>query len=178
MEDNINSRLRICNKRRIKLGLALFYLLAIPAFIIFGLQTADTSAEVRASEIAAAEEYLSIRSISLETPLARVELKDNVLNAPQYIAGAYHSHENKTLIIGHSLTIFENLNKIAFGDQIDYEDATYVVTNLETLAKSDIKMSEILKNESEPTLILMTCAGEQLSGVDFSHRLIVTAKKV
>ena len=163
---------------QIKLTLLIFYAIAIPTFIIVGLQPADTSAEVRASEAAAAEEYLSIRSIGLETPLARVSLKNNTLNAPQYIAGVYHSHENKILIIGHSLTVFENLNKISLGDKIDYEDGTYVVTDLKTLEKSEINMSEVLEDESEKTMILMTCAGEQLSGVDFSHRLIVTAEKL
>ena len=164
--------------RRVKLGLAIFYAIAIPTFIVVGLQPADTAAEVKASEIASAEEYLSIRSIGLETPVDRVYLKNNTLNAPEYIAGAYHAHANKTLVIGHSLTIFENLDRIRVGDQIDYEDGTYVVTSLETREKSAISMNEILKDEDEPTLILMTCAGERLSGVDFSHRLIVRAEKV
>ena len=172
---------RFARKRtahRFKIGLLIFYLIAIPAFIIVGLQPSDTSAEVRASEVAQAEEYLEIRSIGLSTPVIRVHLVRNTLNAPEYLAGAYHSYENKTLLIGHSMTIFGNLHNIAVGDEIDYEDGTYLVTEMREEEKADIKMSEILKNEDEPTLILMTCAGEPLGGMDFSHRLIVTAKKV
>lgn len=164
--------------RRVKIALGVFYALALPAFIIIGLQPADTSAEVRASEVAQAEEYLEINSIGLSTPVIKIGLNRNTLNAPQYLVGAYHSHENKTLLIGHSSTIFGGLNQISLGDHIDYEDGTYIVTDLTTLEKSAINMSEILKDESEPTLILMTCAGEPLGGMDFSHRLIITAVKL
>ncbi len=173
-----NARRFRLNRRRIKLALLAFYAIAIPAFIVIGLQPAYTSAEVKAQESATAEEFLTIRSINLETPVSRVYLKNNTLDAPQYIAGYYRSYENKLLLIGHSLTVFENLKDIKIGDKIDFADGTYVVKNLETKEKSAIDMSEILKNEDVPTMILMTCAGEQLSGVDFSHRLIVTAKKL
>ncbi len=163
---------------RIKIGLAIFYLLAIPLFIIIGLHSVDTSAEVRASEVAQADEYLVINSIGLETPVVQVKMHGRTLNAPQYLAGAYHGNVNKTLIIGHSSTIFEHLREIKLGDYIDYEDGTYRVTNLETLAKEDISMAEILTGERVPTVVLMTCAGEPLGGMDFTHRLIVTAEKV
>ena len=164
--------------RRVKIGLVVFYLLALPAFIIIGLQPADTSAEVRSSEISQAEEYLEIHSIGLSTPVIKTKISHNILNAPQYLAGAYHAHDNKTLIIGHSATIFENLHDVSLGDLVDYEDGTYRVSDITTKAKADISMSEILKDEPAPTLILMTCAGEPLDGMDFSHRLIITAEKL
>ena len=166
------------NRRRIKIALAVFYAIAIPAFIIIGLQPSDTSAEVRASESASAEEHLVISKIGLDTPVARVGLVRNTLNAPQYIAGAYHSHDNKILLIGHSATVFGNLHELELGDRIDYEGATYAIVDSETLEKDKISMAYILKDESEPTVILMTCAGEPLSGMDFTHRLILTAKKI
>ena len=166
------------NKRRIKLGLAIFYALAIPAFIIIGLQPADISAEVRATEAAQAEEYLTISSLNFGTPVRRIELVRNTLNTPEYIAGAYHAYTNKTLIIGHMLTVFEDLHKIDLNARIDYEDGTYLVTEVKTLKKEDISMSEVLKDEDEPTIIIMTCAGEPLSGLDYTHRLIVTAKRI
>ncbi|MBR1796242.1 sortase [Candidatus Saccharibacteria bacterium] len=169
---------RKCTVHRVKVALAFFYAIAIPAFLIVGFQPAETSAEVRSSEIAIAEEYLDIRAIGLSTPVIKVKMERNTLNAPQYLAGSYRSHENKTLLIGHSATIFENLHYLEVGDEIDYEDGTYIVSDVRTEAKGDIKMSQILRNENEPTVILMTCAGEPLGGMDFSHRLIITAKKV
>ena len=172
---------RFAHKRtvhRVKIALALFYAIAVPAFLIVGLQPAETSAEVRSSEIAIAEEYLDIRAIGLSTPVIKVKMERNTLMAPQYLAGSYRSHENKTLLIGHSATIFENLHLLAVGDEIDYEDGTYIISDIKTEEKGNIKMSQILKNEDEPTIILMTCAGEPLGGMDFSHRLIITAKKV
>ena len=166
------------NVKRFKLGLAVFYLLAIATFIVVGLQTTDTSAEVRAAEVAQAEAYLSIRAINLATPVVRIELVNRTLNAPQYLAGAYHAHDNKTLIIGHSSTIFNQLHQLKIGDYIDYEAGTYRITDLSTQVKEDISMSSILRDEASPTLILMTCAGKPLGGMDFSHRLIITAQRV
>mgnify|MGYP003312839861 CR=1 FL=1 len=41
--------------------------------------------------------------------------------------------------------------------------------------KSMINMAEILQEEDKDTLVLMTCAGEDLGNGDSTHRLLVTA---
>ena len=79
--------------------------------------------------------------------------------------------------MGHKNTIFNGLENIAPGDLIEFSGERYRVAEIEVAAKEEINMAEILADEAEKTLILMTCAGEALGGDDYSHRLIVAARK-
>ena len=63
------------------------------------------------------------------------------------------------------------------GDEVVYDGESYVIVSEEVRAKAEISMREILRNETEPTLVLMTCSGEHIEGQDYSHRLIIYAKK-
>ena len=119
---------------------------------------------------------LSIPSISLVSDVTMLKKENHSLKTPDTIVGSYSNAENKTLLIGHSSTVFYNLYKVLVGDTISYSGQDFVVTNMEVLLKSDISMDEILKAEKENTIIIMTCAGEDLGGGDATHRLILTAK--
>lgn len=119
---------------------------------------------------------LNIPSINLESPVTNLELEGKTLTSPTNLIGAYSINSTKTLLIAHSTTAFKDLKDIKLGDQIYYQNRTYQVANLETKAKNDINMQEILAPTNQPTLVLMTCAGTSLGNYDATHRLIVTAK--
>lgn len=145
------------------------YVLAFGVYVLLGLQPV----EAHNYEISA---DLAIPSIDLKTEVAALEPKDGILETPDYIAGSYSRSENKILIIGHSSTVFENLNEVNLDSEIFYDGLSYNVEKIELFKKSDIKMRDLLRNSEEKTLVLMTCAGEDLGGGDATHRLIITAE--
>ena len=102
---------------------------------------------------------------------------DRKLTPPETIAGSYSQNENKTLIIGHSSTVFKKLEQVRLGNEIKYGDKTYIVTNTVTLEKSQVDMSSVLATSESNTLVLMTCAGDPLPDQDATHRLLITAQE-
>lgn len=161
-------------RKRILFALAAFYAVFIPTFIWIGFGEVK-SEQTYAVEAQEATEHLAIAEIGLDAPVKKVEVQGTKLEVPEQIAGSYTPSNNKTLLIGHSSTIFKNLDQLRTGDEIVFNDERFIVANTEVLTKAEIDMSEILKDEEARTLILMTCAGENIGGNDFSHRLIVTA---
>lgn len=121
---------------------------------------------------------LTIPAINLETEVTDLELENNHLETPDSIVGSFASARNKTFLIGHASTVFQNLYKIHVGDIIEYNEVKYVVKNTTIMAKSEINMQELLKASDNDTLIIMTCSGEDLGGGDATHRLILTAEGV
>lgn len=154
--------------REIKLFLGTFLAIMLPVYLFIGLQPALPAD-------AASYPQLEISSINLKTPVAKVELVNRKLEAPATIAGIYQGAANKLFIIGHSSTVFQKLHQVRVNDTIIYNEKSYRITELQTLAKADIDMGEILQAEPTETLIIMTCAGEPLPNQDATHRLIVTA---
>lgn len=152
----------------VKMFLAAFLAIMLPIYIFIGLQPSIPAD-------AASYPQLEISSIHLKSPVATLQLTaEHELIAPAAIAGVYTQAENKLFIIGHSSTVFKKLHQVQIGDAITYNGDEYTIKQLETLAKSDISMSEILQAELAPTLILMTCAGTPLPNQDATHRLIIT----
>ena len=145
------------------------YLTAFLAFIVYGLQPAEI---VEAYNI---DDKLIIPSIGLESDVTGLSLQDGELDTPDVIVGSYSRAENKTLLIGHSRTVFRHLDAIKYGDEIEYGGRTYKVTKIEMVAKDKINMKKLLSTSKEDTLILMTCAGKMLDDVDATHRMIITA---
>ena len=134
-----------------------------------GLSPAEATAQLEISG------DLFIPSINLSSDVASLPLEDNRLKTPDEIVGSFSNHKNKTLLIGHSSTIFHDLYKMTIGNLIVYNGHKYMVVNMDILDKQSISMSKILKAETEDTLVLMTCAGEDYGNGDSSHRLILTA---
>lgn len=120
---------------------------------------------------------LSIPSISLNSSVAAMTLHEGVLDTPDTIVGSFSRAKNKTFLVGHRAGVFENLNQIETGDEIIYNGASYTVTGAEVLAKAEISMNKLLAETEEPTLVVMTCAGDSLPGGDATHRLIITATR-
>ena len=183
---------RLSRSKKIYLLIFATYFVAGFAFIAIGLQPVKDSAAVYAAETEAATSLLTIDDINLYAPVKTVVLNDKTLEVPEQIAGAYSIHENKTLIMGHSSTIFKDLKNTTTGMKIaitgnenttsnknnTITTKTYTITSIEEKQKQDIDMQEILKAEEKDTLILMTCSGEKIAGSasDHTHRLIITAK--
>ena len=118
--------------------LIISYALTFALYIIFGLQPVD------------AAEYningrLSIDSISLETSVAELANSTDGLKTPEKIAGSYSLRDNKTLIIGHSTTVFEKLDGIDLGDEINYNGKIYYVESIQVVEKNKINMNKILQ---------------------------------
>lgn len=157
------------------LGIFLAYFIGTLLFLYFGLQPATNPSEVYAAEAATADSELSIPGIDLTIPTTSVSITNNELEVPEQIVGSYSVHQNKTLLIGHASTAFSSLSQITLGQPVYFGDKTYTVSDIQTLKKADISMKQVLKAEDVDTLVLMTCAGEQITDTDFSHRLIVTA---
>lgn len=153
------------DKKPLFIGL---YMLAVAIYIIIGLQPAEAADYDISTK-------LSIPSIGLVSDVTELEPENNVLPTPDTIVGSYAETKNKTLLIGHSTTVFKDLNMVRLGDTLRYKDTNYQVVAIDTLQKSDIDMSELLSESAYDTLVVMTCAGELLSGGDATHRLILTA---
>lgn len=162
--------------RKHKKLFAILYLIVFFAYVFIGFQPMTSSATEDIDENASGR--LLINSISLDTPVVEVSLKDHTLNVPDDIAGSFVKNENKTFLFGHSSTVFKNLKSITFGDTIDYNDHSYKVVNIETRKKEEISMNQVLKAEEKDTVILMTCTGESLGNNDYTHRLIITAEVI
>lgn len=157
------------SKRQIKVALTIFYMIAVPVFIIIGLQPAKA---VDAENLPT----LHIPAIGLTTPVEKSTITNSELSVPDRIAGSYSMYPSKTLLIGHSATVFQNLKHLKIGDEITYDQKTYLVTEITEQLKSTISMKEILASASQPTIIIMTCSGQPLSQNDYTHRLIITAQ--
>ena len=92
-------------RKRVVTSLLVFYAIAIPTYLYLGFQPSEASAAY-AEEAKTATGSLAIPSISLLAPISEVTLDGRVLTAPDYIVGRYRASENKTLVMGHSSTIF------------------------------------------------------------------------
>ena len=147
----------------------LYFILAV-AFLAIGFLPAEAATEY---EILG---KLEIPIIGLTTEVAKLELDNGELKTPKDIAGVFSQRENKTLIIGHASTVFDGLDGVSIGDYIIYGEKEYVVVKKEIILKEEIRMSRILKGENVDTLVIMTCAGEDLGDGDATHRLMLTAK--
>ena len=159
------------SERLIKIITTMFFVIAVPVYLFIGLQPATAVDPVELNY-----DSLNIANINLKTPVQPLSLNDNhELIAPATIAGSFSNHQNKTLIIGHSSTVFKQLNQTKIDNQIVYANSSYTITNITTVEKAKINMNSLLSATDQPTIILMTCAGEPLGNQDYSHRLIVTA---
>lgn len=154
--------------RKIFVGL---YFLAFAIYLVVGLQPAGaTNYEVSTK--------LVVPKIGLNSDVTTLTLDNNSLNTPDEIVGSYSQAKNKTLLIGHSATVFENLYQVALGDGINYDYADYKIVAIDMVPKYQIEMSKLLSSADRDTLVIMTCAGRLLDGGDATHRLIVTAIKL
>lgn len=118
---------------------------------------------------------ISIPIIGLNSDVAKLEYNGDKLETPEMIVGSYSKSFNKTLLIGHSTTVFSNLDLVSLGDKIEYDDASYRVIAVDMMPKDSIDMHQILEKTDQKTIIIMTCAGELFGDGDASHRLIITA---
>lgn len=154
--------------RLVKVLTAAFFMIMLPIYFFIGFQPAPLAD-------AASYPPLKIPAINLETPVTTVELVNHQLAVPATIAGVYQPFENKLFIIGHSSTVFQNLDQLSIEDQITYDGELYTIIDRITLPKSDISMNDLLADAPQKTIIIMTCAGEPLPNQDATHRLILTA---
>ena len=147
-----------------------FWLISFFVYLGFGLQPAEAKNYLVSGQ-------LEIPSISLKTDTTSLTLENGELQTPEGLVGSFTNSENKTLLIGHSSQIFQNLSRVQIGQPIIYLGAMYSVSDIQVLPKTDIKMSELLKPAAQPTIILMTCAGEPITDYDFTERLLITATR-
>ena len=133
----------------------LLYCTLFVVYLVIGLQPAD-AVEYNITD------HLGIASIQLSSDVTSLSVTKNGLETPDSIVGSYQNNRNKTLLIGHSSTVFTRLHEVEVGDTVYYGDKLYRVVNKIVLAKSDINMKDVLKTESIDTLKIMTCAGDDL----------------
>ncbi len=157
------------SRRAIRVFTTGFFAVMLPIYIFIGMQPASS---INTEGLPT----LVVPSIGLETPVSTLELTNQELIAPANIAGSYASAENKFFIIGHSSTVFRKLDRAEVGDVVDYDGAKYRIDKREILEKAQINMYDILAPSETPTLVIMTCAGENLPNQDATHRLILTAE--
>lgn len=144
------------------------YVLAFFIYIIYGLQPAEAVQNETTGE-------LNIPGIGLVSNVTDAQLKNNELEVPDLIVGSFSNHTNKTLLIGHSTTVFSDLNKVQLRDSIIYNGKKYTVKMIDIMEKSKISMRTLLDASAEDTIVIMTCAGKLLDNGDATHRLIITA---
>lgn len=127
---------------------------------------------------ASSEERLYMPSIGLIARVKNIERTGNQLIAPDEIAGAYKATNHKTVLIGHSSTIFKDLKNVKYADEFTFDSTKYSVQEIRTIPKNLVDMEDIVSETEKNTLILMTCSGEPLGGQDYSHRLVIKAEEV
>ena len=151
-----------------KVVFTVLYFVCFVAYLVVNLRTV----EAKAYDVAT---NLMIPSIGLSSDVTELTLVDGELKTPDTIVGSYRRAANKTLLIGHSSTIFQELNKVDVGDKIFYDGTIYYIVGAETIEKSEVNMGAVLAKAPRQTLVVMTCAGQDLGGGDATHRLLVTA---
>ena len=144
------------------------YFGALFIYLVVGL------APVEAKDYEAATE-ISIPTIGLESDVVTVNMVGNEFPTPEEIVGRFTWAKHKTLLFGHASTVFPRLKELQVGDIIYYDGDTYMVSQMEISPKAEISMNKVLAAAEQDTIIMMTCAGEDLGGGDATHRLIVTA---
>ena len=162
-------RWRGITQQQVRRGTLAFFALFLPAYLFFGLQPV-------APAEASTYPTLEIPSIDLSTPVEPLALDGSTLTAPGAIAGSFSLYTSPTLLIGHNTTVFQRLDQVKIGDNIIYDGLSYQISDIEVRPKAEINMNVLLEHRTQPTLILMTCAGEPLGGQDYTERLIVTAE--
>ena len=163
---------RIRTRRNLVVGFLTLFM-AVLALVCVGLR--PSFSEAYAKEAAEASGVLEMPSISLLVPVSKATLSGRTLAVPEYIVGEYKIYENKVLLMGHSSTAFAGLSEVGLGDEVIYNGVVYKVIAKEIKPKSEISMRELLEDDGEKAIVLMTCAGQHISGQDYSHRLIVNA---
>lgn len=158
------------SSRTLRTFFVMLFMILAPFYFFSGIQPVS-------SIEAASYPELSIPDINLATPVAPLEMTERQLIAPATIAGSYSQAENKQFIIGHSSTVFQNLDQSALYQHIYYNDTEYTITAIETLRKADVDMDAILSATDVDTLVIMTCAGTPLPDQDATHRLVITAER-
>lgn len=156
---------RHLDPKKIFIGL---YMLALTAYVIIGLQPAEAVHYDVSGQ-------LNIPSIGLASDVTTLTLSDHKLDTPDTIVGAYSQAARKTLLIGHSTTVFTELDQVKLNADINYSGQAYRVIALDMVRKSDVDMQQVLSAAEQDTLIIMTCAGQLIGGGDSTHRLMVTA---
>lgn len=154
--------------RTVKVFVAAFFTIMLPIYLLIGFMPAVPADALNYPR-------LHIPSIQLDTPVATVELVDHQLTAPATIAGAYYAAPHKVFLLGHSTTVFRQLEHVQLGDHVEYDGQTYHIVQMDTPRKETISMKHLLKAETQDTIVIMTCAGELLENQDATHRLIITA---
>lgn len=145
------------------------YFVAFLAYIIYGLQPVEA---VQSYEFSG---KLEIPSIALDTDVAKLQLSADGLQTPDTIVGSFTQNDKKTLLIGHSTTVFENLNQVDLDATIIYGGQEYIVTAIDMVPKSKVDMNRLLEDVDKSTVVIMTCAGDLFDDGDASHRLLITA---
>ena len=143
-------------------------LLLAAIYIIVGLQPAEAANYEVTTKLA-------IPEISLNVDVTALELNNGKLDTPDAIVGSYTRAKNKTLLIGHSTTVFQNLDQVKLGNTINYDGQLYRVVARDMIQKADVEMQQVLAGTDKDTIVIMTCAGQLLGGGDATHRLIITA---
>jgi len=121
---------------------------------------------------------VNIPAINLTSDVAKLNLEDDRLKTPAEIVGSFTRAKNKTLLIGHASSVFRNIKDLKLEDEILYDNKTYKVAKIDYMAKSEINMNKILASNEVDTVIIMTCAGQDLGNGDATHRLIITATRI
>ena len=153
------------------------YVFIVAYFACLAFYVAIGLSSVKATEYDIAGKIL-IPSIGLHSDVTNLALTNGKIETPDDIVGSYSKYDNKTLLIGHSGTVFHDLNNVSVDDYIIYGDKLYRVVSSETFLKSDISMNELLRKSPRDTLLIMTFAGEAVGEKDATHRLILTAIRV
>lgn len=161
-------------KRKLLDGIKLKHVFTLLYFLCFFVYLVVGLSPAKAAEYEAATE-IKIPAIGLVSDVVTLHVQDNTLPTPDEIVGRYTVTPHKTLLIGHSATVFQRLGEIRNGDTIYYDDTTYMVTHRQTYLRENIVMKDLLAAAEKDTIVIMTCAGQDLGGGEATHRLIVTA---
>ena len=161
--------MEIKKRFNLKWFLSLLYFVCFGIFLKVGLEPAE------AIEYQVAGRFYA-PVINLSADVTALKMQNHQLPTPDEIIGSYSIYPNKTLLIGHSSTVFADLKSLRLRDIVSYDNKSYQIYRIDVVPKAKIDMRDVLQAESNDTIVLMTCAGQDLGNKDATHRLIITAK--
>lgn len=159
---------------------------------IVGTSAGETRAPLSATRKAAPPVRLRIPSVQIDGKVlaVRASALEGGTDWPipledisWYVGTPLPGDKGNAVLAGHVATksgggVFRNLNRVRKGTLV-YVDTTrgtltFIVDSIRIVAPSS---TSVLANTSEPTLTLITCAGEYDAATStFSHRLVIGAK--
>lgn len=140
---------------------------------------------------------LVIPKIEVDTTVEHVGVGDDgtllVSSIPEnvgwYRMGRMPGENGTAVIVGHldmasgAPAVFYNLRQLEMGDEVYVTDERgkqmkFVIINKQSYPLDQIPLEEVFHGEGRAILNLITCDGDYIPGIGYTHRIVISAERV